>query len=84
MHLGPVLTPKELFAFCTAHSSLWYNSAAFVGFLAAAQHGTDASAVTDFGKLRELENTPRLYVLDFTSPKFLRESGVRLLRGSRL
>lgn len=78
MHLGPVLTPQELFTLCAAHSSLWYNTEAFVGWLAAAQHGCDKDAVANFRQLRELEQTPRLYVLNFSSPKFLVESGVFL------
>jgi len=86
MHFGPFLTPTELVVLCAAHSSLWRNSAAFVGWLAAAQHGTDAHAVADFGKLKELDQIPRAYILEFTSPKFLVESGVcltsKLQRGS--
>lgn len=85
-HFGPFLTFKELFHICAAHSSFWSNSTAFVGWLAAAQHGADTHAVISFKQLRELAQTPRLYELEFTSPKFLVESGVcitsRLQRGT--
>mmetsp|Transcript_37137 Transcript_37137/g.66714 ORF Transcript_37137/g.66714 Transcript_37137/m.66714 type:complete len:254 (+) Transcript_37137:90-851(+) len=77
-HFGPVLNFKELFNFCAAHSSFWSNSTAFLGWLAASQHGTDTNTVATFRQLRELERTPRLYELEFTSPKFLVESGVCL------
>mmetsp|Transcript_55172 Transcript_55172/g.96581 ORF Transcript_55172/g.96581 Transcript_55172/m.96581 type:complete len:260 (-) Transcript_55172:81-860(-) len=86
MHCGPLLAPRDLFLFCATHSSVWRKSAAFVGWLAADQHGTDAEAVTNFGQLRTLEETPCNYVLDFRSPKFLVENGVfltsRLQRGT--
>jgi len=78
MHSAPVLTPRDLLALCTTNSLLWSRSGVFVGQLAAAQHGTQADAITSFKQLRELERVPRLYVLGYTLPMFLVENGVCL------
>lgn len=84
MHIGPFLKSTDLLTLCATQSVLWANGKLFAGWLAALQHGVDASAVNHIKELMQLEGVPDACFLDFTSAYFLKEFNVQLLCGSQM
>lgn len=84
LRLGPFLTSYELSILCALQRTIWNEVALMARCVAASQHGIVAEGITKVRHLAMLESVRRSCHFDFSSPDFLKDSHVQLVRGSSL